>query len=393
MRKTKFITIAIVILVLATLLLTTLVACQPNNGNESDSGNNSGEIPSGVNPPDSGNVTPPDGGWEPPPVDTEDPDEPEPPPMMSSSEFFDKIIGSVEAPDKALNIDLSGKVETGDMLTTLSLKGNFYDDVRNELCFSVYQQKKTETDAQKQLVFAIYIISDKIYLDMADGSPLIYLSDFDFNYVLQIVKGAGELLPNVITGSVKDIIDLVVIVLFGSPEIEVAEDGSQSVLMEIKLKEILGGGIADLLGVLPIDIPIDLAPIINYLASVLPDYGLYIKADFDSDGFLDEVGVVGMDKDTSEMHFDFNVSFEIRDVAESDIGLPDDIGDMAIAEFSFTNIQFSIDLVAESVKNEDGTNKNLDVGKLINGFLGASSSVKIPEGLLLINGGTARGQQ
>lgn len=392
MRKTKFITIAIVILVLATLLLTTLVACQPNNGNESDSGNNSGEIPSGVNPPDSGNVTPPDGdgGWTPPPTGggNNNTDDPEPPPMMSSSEFFDKIIGSVEAPDKALNIDLSGKVETGDMLTTLSLKGNFYDDVRNELCFSVYQQKKNEADAQKQLVFAIYIISDKIYLDMADGSPLIYLSDFDFNYVLQIVKGAGELLPDMITGSVKDIIDLVVIVLFGSPEIKVAEDGSQSVLMEIKLKEILGGGIADLLGVLPIDIPIDLAPIINYLASVLPDYGLYIKADFDSDGFLDEVGVVGMDKDTSEMHFDFNVSFEIRDVAESDIGLPDDIGDMAIAEFSFTNIQFSIDLVAESVKNEDGTNKNLDVGKLINGFLGASSSVKIPEGLLLINGGT-----
>ena len=60
----------------------------------------------------------------------------------------------------------------------------------------------------------------------------------------------------------------------------------------------------------------------------------------------------------------------------------------AISEFSFTNLQFDIDLIVDSVKDESGHNKNFDLGKMINSFLGESTTIRIPEGLLLLNGGT-----
>ena len=42
----------------------------------------------------------------------------------------------------------------------------------------------------------------------------------------------------------------------------------------------------------------------------------------------------------------------------------------------------------DSVKDESGHNKNFDLGKMINSFLGESTTIRIPEGLLLLNGGT-----
>ncbi|MDE5910744.1 MAG: hypothetical protein K2H24_00255, partial [Clostridia bacterium] len=104
---------------------------------------------------------------------------------------------------------------------------------------------------------------------------------------------------------------------------------------------------------------------------------------------METVGVSGVDKTNNNKDvFDLSVTIDIRDEAETDIGLPGDLADRAISEFSFTNLQFSIDFIVDSVKDESGHNKNFDLGKMLNSFLGTSTTIRIPEGLLLLNGGT-----
>ena len=126
----------------------------------------------------------------------------------------------MEVPSSVLNLDVYVKFENEDQVTTINLKGNFYSEVRKRTVFMpVYQQQKGEADSQRQLVFAVYIVNDKIYIDRADGTPLIYLSDFDFNYIIQIIRSAGGMVSD-LTGSLEQymgLIDLVFNVLFGVP--------------------------------------------------------------------------------------------------------------------------------------------------------------------------------
>ncbi|MDE6473657.1 MAG: hypothetical protein K2L70_00965 [Clostridia bacterium] len=383
MKKTKLITVLLLIAVLATVLLATLVACKPkvDDGDSTISGD-PGEIPSGGD-----NVKPP---WK-PPTPSGNPGNTGPEiPKYTSKEMLNKIIESVDVPEQVLNLDIFAKFEKEDLVTTINLKGNFYSEVRNELCFAVYQQQKGEADSQRQLVFAIYIVNDKIYLDRADGSPLIYLSDFDFNYLKQIIEGAGGMVSD-LTGSLEQymgLIDLVFGFLFGTPEVTVGEDASQSLAMELRLKGLLSN-VTTFLPFLPFNIPIDIKPLINYLVDLIPDDTLYINADFDGDSNLKKVGVSGVDaNDNKKETFDLSATIDICDKADADIGIPGNLSDRAISEFSFTNLQFAIDLIVDSVKDANGQNKNFDLGKMINGFLGESTTIRIPEGLLLLNGGT-----
>ncbi len=383
MKKTKLITVLLLLAVLATVFLATLVACEPKpdggiSGNHTPSGDPN-ETPSGSN----------DDIWKPPtPSGNPGGNTPEIP-KYTSKEMLNKIIESVEVPEQVLNLDVYVKFENEDQVTTINLKGNFYSEVRNELCLAVYQQQKGEADSQRQLVFAVYIVNDKIYIDRADGTPLIYLSDFDFNYIIQIIEGAGGMVSD-LTGSLEQymgLIDLVFNVLFGVPEVKVGEDGSQSLAMELRLKSLLSN-VTTFLPFLPFDIPIDIKPLVNYLADLIPDETLYIKADFDSDSNLKNVGVSGVELNGNKNTFDLSATIDIRDEADTDIGLPGNLADRAISEFSFTNLQFDIDLIVDSVKDESGHNKNFDLGKMINSFLGESTTIRIPEGLLLLNGGT-----
>ncbi|MDE6870314.1 MAG: hypothetical protein K2J75_06265 [Clostridia bacterium] len=377
MKKTKFITVLLLLAVLASVLLVAFVACEPKPDVNDDT-QKSG---------DSGEIPPEEDPWEWDPII--DPIKPEIP-SYTAKEMLTKIIESVEVPEQALNIDINAKVDTEDQVTTVNLKGNFYNEVRNELCFAVYQQQKGEADSQRQLVFAIYIVNDKIYIDMADGTPLIYLSDFDFNYLVQIIEGAGGKLSDSMGSLDKymGMIDLVFSFLFDPPEVTVNEDNSQSLAMELKLKGLLNSA-GSLIGLLPFNIPVDLKPLLDYLSNLIPDHTLYINAKFDSDSNLETVGVSGVDKTANNKDvFDLSVTIDIRDEAETDIGLPGDLADRTISEFSFTNLQFSIDFIVDSVKDESGHNKNFDLGKMLNSFLGTSTTIRIPEGLLLLNGGT-----
>lgn len=389
MKKTKLISVIVLIAVLAIAMFATLVACKPTDdqGNSTQSGIESGE------PPESGEPKPPEIPVIPPkPSDGDDDEDPKNPVVnLTPIQLFNKIIDSVEVPEQALNIDVEAKVDANDRVTTISLKGNFYSEIRNELCLAAYQQIKSQS-TQKQLIFAIYIIGDKIYLDMADGSPLIYLSDFDFNYVLQIVQGAGGMLGDLLGNinlagfTISDIFDIISPILFGTPQVTVNEDKSQNVKMELNIKTLLSAA-GGLIGSF-VQLPVDLEPIINYLADLIPDYPLYINAQFASDGSFGGVGLSGEPTDTKEKSFDFNVNFQLKDIADTDIGFPGDLADRTISEFSFTNIQFAIDLVAESVRDEEDVQKGLDLGNLINSFLGDATTFRIPEGLLLLKGGT-----
>jgi len=264
MKKTKLITVLLLLAVLATVFLATLVACEPKpdggiSGNHTPSGDPN-ETPSGSN----------DDIWKPPtPSGNPGGNTPEIP-KYTSKEMLNKIIESVEVPEQVLNLDVYVKFENEDQVTTINLKGNFYSEVRNELCLAVYQQQKGEADSQRQLVFAVYIVNDKIYIDRADGTPLIYLSDFDFNYIIQIIEGAGGMVSD-LTGSLEQymgLIDLVFNVLFGVPEVKVGEDGSQSLAMELRLKSLLSN-VTTFLPFLPFDIPIDIKPLVNYLADLI----------------------------------------------------------------------------------------------------------------------------
>lgn len=387
MKKFKIITVLLLIAIIASLFVTVLVACDPKeNGPGSGEEEPSGEWP--IDP------------W-PDPDPTPGPDPINPSRNWNQMQFLNKIVDSVEAPNDVLNINIGATVDNKkDTDYTVALKANIYEVLKNldedgnpiestkgknELAFTVHSKAKTQ-GAQQQLLFGMYFIGDKMYIDRADGSPLLYLSDFDFNYLVQVIYGAGGMVGDLISTVDPSILSVVKNVvtsfLLVKPVITENADKSFDVRMEIKLNEVLSGA-KGILGALGLNLPVEIGPIIDYIGTIIPqDEKFYLTAGFTADEELTNVGLDGV-RPGNLGGFTLDASIELTNTASADIGVPDE-ADIESIDFSFTNLQFAIDLKVAS-QIVDGKTKSLDVGKLINGFL---PTANIPEGLLLLNGGT-----
>lgn len=393
MRKSKLLILLVLAIIIVTTLASAFVACDlwgNNKNEETQSGDTeeSGDLESGTPPiEDSGEI-------EEKPVTI----------SMTQKQSLEKIVDGIQVPEmdpeKAFNINFSTKIlsEEKDEYISIVFQCNLFSEVKNEVLFGVYTQKKGEPDENKKLKFALYVLNGKAYIDLGKDEngqdrALIYLTDFDMNYVIQMleeVPALAEELPTLIEDLIANlgvglklntIIDMVINMLFAKPT-AIGYSGTKDVKtieMEIKLETFLTGLSGFLSKFMPL--PIDINILANYLLdSVIPKAKYYLNASFDKDGALNDLSLVCKDGEKpGEVNFDLSVSTEA-----ADIDLPD-IEEVEISEFSLTDMSFTVDLTLGTSENADGTPKTLDVGKLINGFMGQNI---LPINVLMLQGGT-----
>ncbi|MDE5991149.1 MAG: hypothetical protein K2H36_06165 [Clostridia bacterium] len=386
MKKSKLITALLLVVILLVAMMSVFAACDPKedpNGGQ----NGNGTMP----------VPPPT------PIDPVDPTEPTI--YYESMELLEKIIGAIETPEKVLGIDFELDFTAPDgKKTTIAFKGNLYDKYRNELSFIVYQQIANQETRER--VFGIYMVNDKMYVDLGEGKSLLYLEDFNPNYMVSLIESAIGKLPDLIGGigdTISTYLPLIMMILFQAPVVEVTEEGGQNISMVFDVKGLLDG-IPNLLNRLPFTLPVDVGPFLSYLSGLMPNGVYKLQSNFDADGKLIFLGV-NIDDNAANEHTSLVIDLDIKDTAV-DTYIPE-IDESALVNFSLTNIQFSIDLlvgtqmvqkvdennnpVVDAEGNPVMENKRLDVGLVLNQLLGSTGLLpdfRLPAGMLLLEGGT-----
>lgn len=389
MRKSKLLILLVLIVIVAMTFASALIACDRDNGqtNSGDSGD-SGEIGSG-----SGEV-PPSGGTEEKPVVIN----------LTQKQALNTITSGIPSaegePDKALSIDFATKVTApdGKNLLTFVMQANIFSEIKNEILIALYMQGKDEPDEAKELKFGLYVIDGKGYIDLGKDEngqqrALLYLSDFDINYLMQMVEKAPDklgdlktliedLMANAGIGLKLDVLfDALINMLFKRPTVTGYDNTKvvKTIEMEIKLRDFLGK-VSALLGGY-VSLPVDLNVLMNYLLeNVVPEATFFLVADFEKDGTLSDLELQSKDSEgTGAVNFDLSITTEALDIP-----IPD-VESIEVSEFSLTNLNFAVDLTLGTRQNADGSITKLDVGKLINGFMGQNI---LPVNILMLQGGT-----
>lgn len=405
MRKSKLIVLIALVIILAFTFTTVLAACDwlKGGGEDTPSGDVSGDTSGdttgpgggGGTGPGGGGGTGPGGGGNKPGGDTGD----NTTEYVMAMEALEMIINGVDVPeDKTSSIDMAIKIDKPDTkeVITLLLQANIYNETHNEMLLGIYLQGKDEPDENRELQFAIYIVDGKAYIDVGkdengQDTALLYLSDFDMNYIIAMIEESPELFGQLIDmlddlasslGGVSGLVRTVVNMLCDAAELHYNEETGnlESIHIPILLSDFIGT-LSGMLGGLDIPIPLNVNALVNYLKSVIPEATYYIDARF-SDGYVDDVEIVGEfasdeSKNAISMEMDLaNTPFEIDMPA---------IEEMQVSEFSLTNINFTVDFTLGTTVNDDGSNTQLDIGKIINGFMGQNI---LPLDVLLLEGGT-----
>ena len=389
MKKSKLIATLLLVVILSVAMMSVFVACDRTGKDDDD--------------PGKGNIVAP---VIPPPNKDPDNNTQNQVPVYSSMEMIEKIIGAIETPEKVLGIDFEIDFTAPDgKKTIIAFKGNIYDQYRNELSFIVYQQ--LANDETRERVFGMYLINDKMYVDLGEGKSMLYMEDINPNYVVSLIKsGAGKLVELIggLGDTINSFLPLIMMVLFQAPEVELTDEGGQNISMVFDIKGFLDG-IPNLLGTFNLNLPVDLGPFLGYLGSLMPEGVYKIQSNYDADGKLIYLGV-HIDDNVADAHTTLVVNLDIKDTAV-DTYIPQ-IDEAALANFSLTNIQFSIDLLVGTqmeqklddnnnpVVDKDGkpvmVQKQLDVGKVINELLGGTGilpdTFRLPANMLLLEGGT-----
>lgn len=393
MRKSKLIVLTILVMIFVLALSSLFAACDLfGEGEENPSGDVSGDENQG--PPIG-----PDG----PPDDEDEDEEDDVPAYMSPNDALNKIANGADSPEEdTMSVDFEVKIDKPDTneIITLLFQVNLFDTVKNELVLGVYLQGKDQPDESRVMKFALYVVDGKAYLDLGkdelgNDRALLYLSDFDMNYLIAMMKESPELFGDLIDMlndlldeslglTIDDVLSLVIGLLFEDPVATYNSETKvlENIRMKIKLRDLLQNA-SGILGAFDLgDLPLDLNIIFNYLLEVVPEADFYIDADFDADGKLtdmdlDSVAYSGGETNKVELSLDLGNT-------PCDMTIPA-IDEMEISEFSLTNINFTIDLTLGTRINPDGSKTQLDVGKIINGFMGQNI---LPLDVLLLEGGT-----
>ncbi len=393
MRKSKLIVLTILVMIFVLALSSLFAACDLfGEGEENPSGDVSGDENQG--PPDG-----PDG----PPDDGDEDEEDDVPAYMSPNDALNKIANGADSPEEdTMSVDFEVKIDKPDTneIITLLFQVNLFDTVKNELVLGVYLQGKDQPDESRVMKFALYVVNGKAYLDLGkdelgNDRALLYLSDFDMNYLIAMMKESPELFGDLIDMlndlldeslglTIDDVLSLVIGLLFEDPVATYNSETKvlENIRMKIKLRDLLQNA-SGILGAFDLgDLPLDLNIIFNYLLEVVPEADFYIDADFDADGKLTDMdldSVAHSDGETNKVELSLDLGN-----TPCDMTIPA-IDEMEISEFSLTNINFTIDLTLGTRINPDGSKTQLDVGKIINGFMGQNI---LPLDVLLLEGGT-----
>ena len=386
MRKSKLIVLLVLVMLFVFILSAAMVACDVNGGDDNDENETSGEPTKPPIPPN------------PPSGDTDVDDDL----YLTPREALTKILDGIGAPENALNLDFQVKVDMPDTqeILTIAVLANIYSEVRNEILVGFYMQGKDEPDENRELKYALYIVNGKAYIDLGKDEngqqrALLYLADFNMNYIMAMLEKAPELLgdlvpmleqllkDNNINITFDGILEMVIPMLFLAPELTANEETGalENIHMEITLRDFIGN-ITSVLGIFGATaLPVDINTFLQYLLNdVIPDARFYLDADLDPDGKITDLELSSIEgSQTNKVQFDMTIS-----ETAGEVPIPE-IEELEISEFSLTNINFAIDFTLGTRENADGTKTQLDVGKIINGFMGQNI---LPLDVLLLEGGT-----
>ncbi|MDE7215486.1 MAG: hypothetical protein K2O08_01635, partial [Clostridia bacterium] len=247
MKKSKLITTLLLLVVLLVAFSTVFAACKPKD-DDPNSGIGSGSMP-------------------PPPNNSGNNDDGEQQVYYTPLEFLEKIIGSIDTPEKVLGIDVSIDCDTPDgKKTKVAFKTNIKDKYNNEISLIVHQQAAGETGYER--VFGIYMVNDKMYVDLGEGKSTLYLEDFNPNYIIELVQKGILKIPELLGGIdimsyVNTFLPLIMPILFADP-IAITTEAGGDITMDFDIKGLLEA-VPDILSSF-VKLPVDLGVIIGYIA-------------------------------------------------------------------------------------------------------------------------------
>ena len=348
-------------------------------------------------------------------------------PYDAFKEIFSRYSEAVGWEEGMYSIALEADVEGG--LITLHADvlqdGGTGEFKPNDLMFKVEKFDDNTT-------FGIYITDNRMFIDIGGENGLYEITDVQSDYIAAIIAEVPGLLDELLDsvdlsgldmlGGLEGIISIVFGIFFDNARItrtisneEILENPDEDPAdlnalytdykIEIKLNSFTSG-IGDLLQLINLGsllgFDLNLSALFAWLNEVIPQYKVIFETEFYSPDSNPDATVASIhpridvtynDPDNEETlgqpAWNFGIASVTLGDAVSDVEgflkFPDNVeaaleGTGTATEFSFTNLQFDIDLTLGTGK-EGETLKKLDVGELIKVF---TDTVDIPEGLIVL---------
>ena len=332
-------------------------------------------------------------------------------PYTAFKAIFERYAEIVGTESDRMSIALEADVDGG--LITLHAdvqqEGGTGDIKPNDLMFKVEKFDDNTT-------FGLYITENRLFIDIGGENGLYEVTDVQSDYIAAIIAKVPGLLEGLLEGVDLDsalslfggldgLIGIVFGIFFDNAQITTTvRNGDQAVLVtdyqiEFKLNSFTSG-ISDILGLINLGallgFDLNLVPLFDWIEEVIPQYKVVFETEFGEDSIRKHPGlnVTYNDPENEETYgqpaWNFGIASitlgdEVDDV-EGFLDFPDNVdaaltGEGTATEFSFTNLQFDIDLTLGTGSDADGALKKLDVGKLIKMF---TDTVEIPEGLIVL---------
>lgn len=332
-------------------------------------------------------------------------------PYTAFKAIFERYAEIVGTESDRMSIALEADVEGG--LITLHAdvqqEGGTGEFKPNDLMFKVEKFDDNTT-------FGLYITENRLFIDIGGENGLYEVTDVQSDYIAAIIAEVPGLLEGLLEGVDLDsalslfggldgLIGIVFGIFFDNAQITTTvRNGDQAVLatdyqIEFKLNSFTSG-ISDILGLINLGallgFDLNLVPLFDWIEEVIPQYKVVFETEFGEDSIRKHPGlnVTYNDPENEETYgqpaWNFGIASitlgdEVDDV-EGFLDFPDNVdaaltGEGTATEFSFTNLQFDIDLTLGTGSDADGVLKQLDVGKLIKMF---TDTVEIPEGLIVL---------
>ena len=348
-------------------------------------------------------------------------------PYDAFKEIFSRYSEAVGWEEGMYSIALEADVEGG--LITLHADvlqdGGTGEFKPNDLMFKVEKFDDNTT-------FGIYITDNRMFIDIGGENGLYEITDVQSDYIAAIIAEVPGLLDELLDsvdlsgldmlGGLEGVISIVFGIFFDNARItrtisneEILEKPDEDPAdlnalytdykIEIKLNSFTSG-IGDLLQLINLGsllgFDLNLSALFAWLNEVIPQYKVIFETEFYSPDSNPDATVASIhpridvtyndpenEETLGQPAWNFGIASVTLGDAVSDVegflDFPDNVdaaleGTGTATEFSFTNLQFDIDLTLGTGK-EGETLKKLDVGKLIKVF---TDTVEIPEGLIVL---------
>ena len=348
-------------------------------------------------------------------------------PYDAFKEIFSRYSEAVGWEEGMYSIALEADVEGG--LITLHADvlqdGGTGEFKPNDLMFKVEKFDDNTT-------FGIYITDNRMFIDIGGENGLYEITDIQSDYIAAIIAEVPGLLDELLDsvdlsgldmlGGLEGVISIVFGIFFDNARItrtisneEILEHPDKDPAdlnalytdykIEIKLNSFTSG-IGDLLQLINLGsllgFDLNLSALFAWLNEVIPQYKVIFETEFYSPDSNPDATVASIhpridvtyndpenEETLGQPAWNFGIASVTLGDAVSDVegflDFPDNVdaaleGTGTATEFSFTNLQFDIDLTLGTGK-EGETLKKLDVGKLIKVF---TDTVEIPEGLIVL---------